>query len=125
MQTKELAIQFQLRIPHKQTRILSSIVAFDWVDYLKTDYGQKKDHVASSYNPVTPYDLLLQGNTGVKFMVSDPDQMNRLLKEHQDVPEARTTLMKVLGEDRKRIEVFKRNDLLADNSQIDLATGVD
>ena len=81
--------------------------------------------MASSYNPVTPYDLLLQGNTGVKFMVSDPDQMNRLLKEHQDVPEARTTLMKVLGEDRKRIEVFKRNDLLADNSQIDLATGVD
>ena len=57
-------------------------------------------------------------------MVSDPDQMNRLLKEHKDKPETRTTLMKVLGEDRKRIEVFKRNDLLADNSQIDLATGV-
>ena len=33
--------------------------------------------------------------------------------------------MKILGEDRKRIEVFRRNDLIADNNQLDLALGVD
>ena len=58
-------------------------------------------------------------------MVSDPDQMQKVLKEFKDMPEQKTTLMKILGEDRKRIEVFRRNDLIADNNQLDLALGVD